>query len=325
MQEKKSLVRTNQATWVYDKSSHSGTSHQHHPTARVTMPISVLPPLSEDDEAEMGDSAVPVKCDPKTRYTPHLAWLNNFLIQLDGQGLAQTRASLLTELYAEFGPGSARVRDDVQDGLYRKFSKQFFGPGKDASRRLSTWLTRALEMMPFTVRRETIGQKVPTGWKQLAIDSTVEIREKAQEADVLIAVDEVAFNYHPQDATVIARRGARRVGGIVGADTKAGASVALAVEFGRDCILRPFIVMDGSMDARLFNQYKDHHLSGPGKAFVRFQKKHWVNAELWMMWCEHIKAENPGRPVLIICDHAYMLLLTHAVGSWITILQTHRG
>jgi hypothetical protein len=78
-----------------------------------------------------------------------------------------------------------RVRDDCCEGF--DFFKSYFGPGKEAA--LAGFLTRCLSRMNFSIRKNSIGQKVPEKWHEEAEANIDEIRKVLKEVEVDIVVN----------------------------------------------------------------------------------------------------------------------------------------
>ena len=139
------------------------------------------------------------------------------------------------------------------------------------------------------------------------LEAAGEIQAATKDTDVIIATDETFFCWHPHDCTCVAPKGGKHVSGIVGADDKGGATVALSVEYYSNQILGLYVIQTGvttsHQAAVLCNVYKDHHKSGCGKAPCGFHLQHWMNAEMWIIFLEDVKELHPGKQVAIISDY----------------------
>ena len=156
--ERQALVHTGKAVLLYGKSDRDGSSHQHHPTKRVTMPVRITSNGEAAESGSEGSVAHSIDLDPQTSHKPMIAWLNAFVANSWSQGLVYTRHAIYLELYAQFGPGS----DGQKSGASQDFSDQFFS-GKDAKSRLCVWLKRALEHTPFRMRKEVYNERIQRG------------------------------------------------------------------------------------------------------------------------------------------------------------------
>ena len=71
-----------------------------------------------------------------------------------------------------------------------------------------------LEYFNFYVRKSTVSQGIPRNWRELAIAGALCTRNRFREEDVqvVIAADETFLRFHEASSTVVAPKGAKRVG-----------------------------------------------------------------------------------------------------------------
>jgi hypothetical protein len=147
-----------------------------------------------------------------------------------------------------------RVHDDCGEGT--PFFNSFFAPNKSAA--LAGFLTRCLDRMNFAVRKNSIGQKVPEDWRELAVANVEEIRKALQEAnvDIVVNADQTFLRFMPEQEYVLAPKGCKRVGGKVKTDEKAGCTLMVSTELNSSQLLPPFLVMNGTkkVDAKQLEQ-----------------------------------------------------------------------
>ena len=80
--------------------------------------------------------------------------------------------------------------------------------------KLCNFVTRTLEYFNFCSRKSTVSQSIPRNWRELAIAGALRIRKSFREKDVqvVIAADETFLRFHEASSTVVAPKGAKRVG-----------------------------------------------------------------------------------------------------------------
>lgn len=202
-------------------------------------------------------------------------------------------------------------REDCAEGT--EFFKSYLDPNKCQSG-LSNFLTRCLNRIHFGARSESIGQKVPDNWRPMAEADAKTIRTdfKAADIDIVMNADQTFVHFYSEVGKVLAPKGTKRVGGKIKANEKAGFTLMLGSELGSSQLVPPFIVFTGTKiseavrpEQTLAYKYKDWS-KGPNRTgVVTFQKKHWFDKDIFIMWLEWILEQVfPGKKVGIIIDRA---------------------
>jgi hypothetical protein len=71
------------------------------------------------------------------------------------------------------------------------------------------FLSRCLDRINFSVRKNSIGQKVPENWRELSVANAEEVRKVFKEADVEVIVnaDQTFLRFYPEHEYVLAPTG----------------------------------------------------------------------------------------------------------------------
>ena len=114
--------------------------------------------------------------------------------------------------------------------------------GKASS--LAQLLTCVLTSMNFSIRKNTISQKIPVDWRELAKADSVKIGNRFIEEDVEIVVnlDQTFVQFNPKAQYVIAPQGAQIIGRKIKMNEKAGFTVMVGVELNSSTMIDPFIL-----------------------------------------------------------------------------------
>ena len=116
-------------------------------------------------------------------------------------------------------PGIYRyLRLRYQKGdFYEKFLSKIESANKSCN-----FVTRTLQHFDFCVRKSTVSQSIPRNWRELAIAGALCTRNRFMEEDVqvVIAADETFLRFHEASSTVVAPRGAKRVGTAIKSNQK---------------------------------------------------------------------------------------------------------
>jgi hypothetical protein len=186
-----------------------------------------------------------------------------------------------------------RTRDDCDVGS--AYYEGFLTPNKQAG--LAGFVTRCLNRINYSERKNSIGQKVPEDWREQAIANAEEVRKVFKEADVDIVVnaDQTFLRFYPEQEYVLAPKGCKRVGGKVKTDEKAGCTLMVSAELNSSRLLPPFIVMNGTkkinaknLQQTLWWRYRDWS-SRPGhNATITFQQKHWFDEDITIEYLEFL-------------------------------------
>ena len=203
-----------------------------------------------------------------------------------------------------------RIRDDCAQDT--EFFKSMFSSGKQSC--LSNFVTRCLDRIHFTVRKNSIGQKVPVNWRELALADSTKIKQVFKEAqvDIVINSDQTFIRFFPEMEFVLAPSGAKRVGGKINTNEKSGFTVMVSCELNSSTMLDPFIVFDGTkkQDAKDLHRtkwwkYRNWRMDAPGRsAKVTFHPKHWFDEDITIEFLEFVLQLYPNKKVGIIWDAA---------------------
>lgn len=136
-----------------------------------------------------------------------------------------------------------RTGDDCSEGT--SFQESYFADGKRTS--LTNFVSRTLERINFCARKNSIGQKFPQNWRELAVANSAEIRKLLREAnvDVVINADQTFLKYYPEMDMVLAPTGAKRIGGKINVNEKAGITCMVSADYYSSRLMPPFLVFDG--------------------------------------------------------------------------------
>ena len=213
--------------------------------------------------------------------------------------------------------GDPISRLELTDLLVQKFSsgpwydKHVDPACKSHASNLSGWITRTLKALNFADRKRTVSQKVPGDWFDVAILFNNEVKELLVCCDVIVNADQTFLNFYVESQRVIAKKGAKRVGGNKQADEKAGCTLMVTADLKSSELLNPFLVLTGKSGKAkrgkptLDEQYADWATRTNGTCEVTFQKKHWFDAHITVRWLKWLKAQYPaGKKIGLIWDHA---------------------
>jgi hypothetical protein len=128
---------------------------------------------------------------------------------------------------------------------------------------------------------------------------------EAFQPTVLLNADETFLKFHQSDNRLVVQTGTRRVGTKLALDKeKAGVTMMVTCWFENSEILPPFLIFNGQSlsnpRARLAREWKDH-----SPAAVRFQRNHWMDAELaieYLQWIKSLFRRNDK--IMLVWDRA---------------------
>ena len=136
-------------------------------------------------------------------------------------------------------------RDHEDCGIGSDFHKRYLKADKGSQ--LANFLTRVLKRIDFVARKNSISQVVPDKWEELAMCSSVSIRDTVKDCDVIVNADQTFVKMYMERDYVLAPRGTKRVGGkVTPADKKKGFTVMVTVDMLANEVLPPFIVFTGT-------------------------------------------------------------------------------
>ena len=115
------------------------------------------------------------------------------------QGIPITRPGIYRYLRLRYPKGD----------FYEKFLAKI-----ESADKLCNFVTRTLQYFDFCVRKSTVSQSISRNYRELAIAGALRTRNRFMEKDmqVVFAADETFLRFHEASSTVVAPRGAKRVG-----------------------------------------------------------------------------------------------------------------
>eukprot|EP00956_Cyclotella_meneghiniana_P024783 scaffold50391_cov37-Cyclotella_meneghiniana.AAC.1 len=200
-----------------------------------------------------------------------------------------------------------RCREDCAEGT--DFYNSYLAARKGSQ--LAMFLSRILKRIHFSHRKNSIGQKIPENWRAMAVENVEEVRKVFIEAgvDVVVNADQTFIKFYPEVEYVLAPSGAKRVGGKMNADDKAGFTVMVTAELNASKLLPPFIVYNGTkkkdaqdLERTLWWKYRNWS-DAPGRtAKVTFQKKHWFDEDITIEYLEFLLEYYPREIIGLVWD-----------------------
>jgi hypothetical protein len=167
--------------------------------------------------------------------------------------------------------------------------------------KMNVFLGRAIEEAGYSGRKYSISQKIPVGWKDLALEGARRVRETflRENVNVVIAADEMFIRFHEEGSSVLAPTGEKRIGKSVTCDKKAGCTVLPTMDLLSSCLLPPMIIFNGVFGGRLMKQWSQHT-----ESFVLFTEKHWMTTETMVLYLKKMMTFYKGRTIGLIIDKA---------------------
>ena len=167
--------------------------------------------------------------------------------------------------------------------------------------KLCNFVTRTLEYFNFCSRKSTVSQSIPRNWRELAIAGALRIRKSFREKDVqvVIAADETFLRFHEASSTVVAPKGAKRVGAAMKSNEKEGCTLMVSMEMISSQLLPPFVIFKGQFGKTLMKRWQ-----GYSKSSVLFTSNHWMTAETNILYLQYLVSMFKGRKVGLIYDNA---------------------
>jgi len=128
-------------------------------------------------------------------------------------------------------------------------SMNLFLANFESRKKLANFVSRTLEYCGFCTRKSTVSQKIPTNWKDLAIEGAARVRQKfkAENVSVVIAADETFLRFHESSSEVLAPRGAKRVGTSLKCNEKEGCTLMVSMEMISSQLLPPFVIFKANL------------------------------------------------------------------------------
>ncbi|KAG9410423.1 hypothetical protein AC1031_018462 [Aphanomyces cochlioides] len=171
-----------------------------------------------------------------------------------------------------------------------KWSNNDFREMLNDAHRRKMWLRRFLARIQYSVRKSSIGQVIPSNWRELAITDSTRIQAKMKGVDRVIAMDET---FHLAQNKVIVPTGVKRVGTINPAhDERKGVTLVVAAEVYSSKLLPPFIVDNGEFGASLMTKWQAYK-----KSVVVFNKTHWMTQHIFVIFLAWLKTIFPEEKI----------------------------
>ena len=208
-------------------------------------------------------------------------------------------------------PGIYRyLRLQYQNGdFYEKFLSKI-----ESADKLCNFVTRTLQYFDFCVRKSTVSQCIPRNWRELAIAGALRTRNRFRNEDVqvVIAADETFMRFHEAASTVVAPRGAKRVGTAIKSNEKEGCTLMVSMEMTSSQLLPPFVIFKGQFGKTLMKKWQHYSRSS-----VLFTSNHWMTSETNILYLQYLIGLFKGRKIGLIYDNAPSHVSAEVMG-WIT-------
>ncbi|KAI9985285.1 hypothetical protein PInf_004611 [Phytophthora infestans] len=200
---------------------------------------------------------------------------------------------LLDEVKKGCKSGNPMSRNEIYLRLIQQFGNDgILGPpsefcsvmklnGGGISPALAQWVRRRLEGANWSIRKESVSQKVPTDWVLIALVASQKIRTKLDGCTVLINADEVFIKLFPRDTEFVVPTGTKRAGSNVASDAKKGCTVMVSAEIR-------------------FATWRDEG----GDASVHFQPSHWMDTPTAKKYADFLVSLYTGQKIGLIWDAA---------------------
>ena len=197
----------------------------------------------------------------------------------------------------------------VEGDFYEKFLSK-----ADYADKLCNFVTRTLEYFNFCVRKSTVSQSIPRNWRDLAIAGALRTRNRFREEDVqvVIAADETFLRFHEASSTVVAPKGAKRVGAAMKSNEKEGCTLMVSMEMISSQLLPPFVIFKGQFGKTLMKKWQTY-----SKSSVLFTSNHWMTAETNILYLQYLIGLFTGRKIGLIYDNAPSHVSAEVM-DWIT-------
>jgi hypothetical protein len=210
-----------------------------------------------------------------------------------------SKPELFISLMREFGP-----HDKNEKFVPNQFCSTFALHSGNITSALSQWVSRRLQASHWSIRAESVSQKVPVNWFELALTASAAIKVELKDVEVLINADEVFVQFYARDTDFIVPTGTKRVGSNIASDAKKGCTYMASCEMFSSQVFPPFIVMTGTHSGTLARKFATWRDEG-GDAAVCFQPSHWMDMPTAMKYLDFIRELFPlPKKVGLIWDAA---------------------
>eukprot|EP00644_Phytophthora_capsici_P018950 jgi/Phyca11/132595/e_gw1.184.5.1 len=207
---------------------------------------------------------------------PQLSRQKVVKIAKKSEGVKYLTTSVKTVIKKGWESGNPMSRNEIYLRLIQQFGNVgILGPpsefcsvmklnGGGISPALAQWVRRRLEGANWSIRKESVSQKVPTDWVSIALEASQKIRTKLD-------------GY----TEFVVPTGTQRVGSNVASDAKKGCTVMVSAEIR-------------------FATWSDEG----GDASVYFQPSHWMDTPTAKQYADVLVSLYPGQKIGLIWDAA---------------------
>ena len=215
------------------------------------------------------------------------------------------RDSIEREVKERWKSGIPITRSGIKSFLKKKYVEgdfhEKFLSKIDYADKLSNFITRTLEYFNFCVRKSTVSQSIPHNWRELVLKAALRTRNKFKDEDVqvVIASDETFLRFHESSSTVVAPKGAKRVGAAMKCNEKEGCTLMVSMEMISSQLLPPFVIFKGQFGKTLMKRWQNYSRSS-----VLFTSNHWMTAETNILYLMYLLDLFKGRKIGLIYDNA---------------------
>jgi hypothetical protein len=196
--------------------------------------------------------------------------------------------------------------------------RETYGQGSSQTiRKLTVFLDRAIRKIGFSIRKNTVSQKIPEDWRRLSELGAQRVRNYFKDArvDVVLAADETFIRFHESRGLLIAPSGEKRVGTAAQIDDKAGCTVLPTMDMTASQLLTPMVIFTGVFGATLMKKWQTY-----AQSLVMFTEKHWMTAETFILYVSWLMDYYKGKRIGLIIDYAPSHCNAE-VSSWINRLN----
>ncbi|KAL7539007.1 hypothetical protein ACHAWF_006267 [Thalassiosira exigua] len=162
--------------------------------------------------------------------------------------------------------------------------------------------------------KNSIGQTVAEDCRSMSVVNVTRIQKRFSNEGVQVTInaDQTFIKFYMEEDVVVAKTGTKRVDGKIKADVKKGFTLMVVVNMEASQMEPPFSVFDGTKLCKskrpesTLPWYRNWRGLGAGRTgFMTFQKKHWFDEDITIMWLEWIlDVIHPGKKVGISLDMA---------------------
>ena len=129
---------------------------------------------------------------------------------------------------------------------------------------------------------------------------------------IVIAANETFLRFHEASSTVVAPKGAKRVGTAIKSNEKEGCTVMVSMEMISSQLLPPFIIFKGQFGKTFMKKWQNY-----SKSSILFTSNHWITAKTNILYLQYLIGLFKGRKIGLIYDNAPSHVSTEVM-DWIT-------